>query len=71
MTDSDNLCRTTGEQQGCGQTTNLAGADVVKIFPAGVGGELVGKPLIAAKDFAAITKNAIDFVAPVQEAKNP
>jgi 2-dehydro-3-deoxyphosphogluconate aldolase/(4S)-4-hydroxy-2-oxoglutarate aldolase len=35
----------------------------------GVGGELVGKPLIAAKDFAAITKNAIDFVALVQEAK--
>jgi hypothetical protein len=36
---------------------------------ASVGGELIGKPLIAAKDFAAITKNAIDFVALVQEAK--
>jgi len=35
----------------------------------GVGGELVGKPLIAAKDFAAITKNAADFLAIVQEAK--
>ncbi len=35
----------------------------------GVGGELVGKPLIAAKDFAAITKNALDFVAIVQEAR--
>jgi 2-dehydro-3-deoxyphosphogluconate aldolase / (4S)-4-hydroxy-2-oxoglutarate aldolase len=35
----------------------------------GVGGELVGKPLIAAKDFAAITKNALDFIAIVQEAK--
>jgi 2-dehydro-3-deoxyphosphogluconate aldolase/(4S)-4-hydroxy-2-oxoglutarate aldolase len=35
----------------------------------GVGGELVGKPLIAAKDFATITKNAADFLAIVQEAK--
>jgi 2-dehydro-3-deoxyphosphogluconate aldolase / (4S)-4-hydroxy-2-oxoglutarate aldolase len=35
----------------------------------GVGGELVGKPLIAAKDFATITKNARDFAALVQEAK--
>lgn len=35
----------------------------------GVGGELVGKPLIATKDFAAITKNALDFTAVVQEAK--
>jgi len=35
----------------------------------GVGGELVGKPLIAAKDFAAITQNARDFMAIVQEAK--
>jgi len=35
----------------------------------GVGGELVGKPLIAAKDFAAITRNARDFIAIVQEAK--
>jgi 2-dehydro-3-deoxyphosphogluconate aldolase/(4S)-4-hydroxy-2-oxoglutarate aldolase len=35
----------------------------------GVGGELVGKPLIAAKDFAAITRNARDFMAIVQEAK--
>jgi 2-dehydro-3-deoxyphosphogluconate aldolase/(4S)-4-hydroxy-2-oxoglutarate aldolase len=35
----------------------------------GVGGELVGKPLIAAKDFAAITENALDFMAIVQEAK--
>lgn len=35
----------------------------------GVGGELVGKPLIAAKDFAAITRNALDFMAIVQEAK--
>ncbi len=35
----------------------------------GVGGELVGKPLIAARNFAAITKNARDFTAIVQEAK--
>jgi 2-dehydro-3-deoxyphosphogluconate aldolase/(4S)-4-hydroxy-2-oxoglutarate aldolase len=35
----------------------------------GVGGELVGKPLIAAKDFATITENALDFMAIVQEAK--
>ncbi len=46
-----------------------AGADVVKIFPAGVGGELAGKPLIAARDFATITKNAADFLAVVQAAK--
>ncbi|MCE5307469.1 MAG: bifunctional 4-hydroxy-2-oxoglutarate aldolase/2-dehydro-3-deoxy-phosphogluconate aldolase [Acidobacteriales bacterium] len=35
----------------------------------GVGGELVGKPLIAARDFATITKNAADFLALVQTAK--
>jgi 2-dehydro-3-deoxyphosphogluconate aldolase/(4S)-4-hydroxy-2-oxoglutarate aldolase len=35
----------------------------------GVGGELVGKPLIAARDFATITKNAADFLALVQAAK--
>ncbi len=35
----------------------------------GVGGELVGKPLIAARDFATITKNATDFLALVQAAK--
>ena len=35
----------------------------------GVGGELVGKPLIEAKDFAAITRNALDFMAIVREAK--
>ncbi len=35
----------------------------------GVGGELVGKPLIAAKDFATITRNARDFLALVQGAK--
>ncbi len=35
----------------------------------GVGGELVGKPLIAARDFATITQNARDFMAIVQEAK--
>jgi 2-dehydro-3-deoxyphosphogluconate aldolase/(4S)-4-hydroxy-2-oxoglutarate aldolase len=35
----------------------------------GVGGELVGKPLIAARDFATITKNAADFLAIVQAAK--
>jgi 2-dehydro-3-deoxyphosphogluconate aldolase/(4S)-4-hydroxy-2-oxoglutarate aldolase len=35
----------------------------------GVGGELAGKQLIAAKDFAAITRNALDFIAIVQEAK--
>ena len=35
----------------------------------GVGGELVGKPLIAARDFAAITRNAADFLAIVQAAK--
>jgi 2-dehydro-3-deoxyphosphogluconate aldolase / (4S)-4-hydroxy-2-oxoglutarate aldolase len=35
----------------------------------GVGGELVGKPLIAAKDFATITQNARDFMAIVREAK--
>lgn len=88
-----------------------AGADVVKVFPAGVGGpqffrdlkgplphidimptgmvnretaplfikagacavgagsELVGKALIAARDFATITKNARDFVTLVREAR--
>ncbi len=35
----------------------------------GVGGELVGKPLIAARDFATITRNAADFLAIVQEAR--
>ncbi len=35
----------------------------------GVGGELVGKPLIAAKDFATITRNAREFMSIVQEAK--
>ena len=35
----------------------------------GVGGELAGKPLIAARDFAAITRNAADFLAIVQAAK--
>jgi 2-dehydro-3-deoxyphosphogluconate aldolase / (4S)-4-hydroxy-2-oxoglutarate aldolase len=35
----------------------------------GVGGELVGKPLIAARNFAAITRNAADFLAIVQAAK--
>lgn len=35
----------------------------------GVGGELVGKPLIAARDFAAITRNAQDFVALVAQAR--
>lgn len=35
----------------------------------GVGGELVGKPLIAARDFATITRNAADFLAIVQAAK--
>jgi len=36
----------------------------------GVGGELVGKPLIAARDFATITRNAADFLDIVQAAKN-
>jgi 2-dehydro-3-deoxyphosphogluconate aldolase/(4S)-4-hydroxy-2-oxoglutarate aldolase len=36
----------------------------------GVGGELVGKPLIAARDFAAITRNARDFVALVAQARS-
>lgn len=35
----------------------------------GVGGELVGKPLIDARDFATITRNAQDFAALVAEAK--
>jgi len=35
----------------------------------GVGGELVGKPLIAARDFATITRNAQDFMVLVQAAK--
>jgi 2-dehydro-3-deoxyphosphogluconate aldolase/(4S)-4-hydroxy-2-oxoglutarate aldolase len=75
-----------------------AGADVVKIFPAGVGGpqffkdlkgpfpnieimptggvnretapQLVGKPLIAGKQFATITRNAEDFIAIVRHARN-
>jgi 2-dehydro-3-deoxyphosphogluconate aldolase / (4S)-4-hydroxy-2-oxoglutarate aldolase len=36
----------------------------------GVGGELVGKPLIEARDFATITRNAKDFIAIVAEAKS-
>ncbi|MFN0165537.1 MAG: bifunctional 4-hydroxy-2-oxoglutarate aldolase/2-dehydro-3-deoxy-phosphogluconate aldolase, partial [Bryobacteraceae bacterium] len=36
----------------------------------GVGGELVGKPLIAARDFAAIANNARDFIALVEQARN-
>lgn len=36
----------------------------------GVGGELVGKPLIAARDFATITRNAQDFIALVAQARN-
>ena len=35
----------------------------------GVGGELVGKPLIAARDFATITRNARDFMTLVAEAR--
>jgi 2-dehydro-3-deoxyphosphogluconate aldolase / (4S)-4-hydroxy-2-oxoglutarate aldolase len=35
----------------------------------GVGGELAGKQLIAARDFATITRNAADFLAIVQAAK--
>lgn len=35
----------------------------------GVGGELVGKPLIQAKDFAAITKNAQEFLQLVKNAR--
>jgi 2-dehydro-3-deoxyphosphogluconate aldolase/(4S)-4-hydroxy-2-oxoglutarate aldolase len=35
----------------------------------GVGGELAGKGLIAARDFAAITKNALQFVTAVKEAR--
>jgi len=35
----------------------------------GVGGELAGKPLIAAKDFATITRNAAEFLAIVEAAK--
>jgi len=35
----------------------------------GVGGELVGKPLIAARDFATITQNARDFAALVKGAR--
>ena len=35
----------------------------------GVGGELVGKPLIAARDFGRITRNAADFVALVEAAR--
>lgn len=88
-----------------------AGADIVKVFPAGVGGpqffkdvkgplphidimptgmvnqetaplfikagacavgagsELAGKPLIAAKDFGAITRNAREFIRLVKEAR--
>ncbi|MDO8303126.1 MAG: bifunctional 4-hydroxy-2-oxoglutarate aldolase/2-dehydro-3-deoxy-phosphogluconate aldolase [Sedimentisphaerales bacterium] len=36
----------------------------------GVGGDLVGKPLIAAKDFATITKNAMDFIEIVKKARS-
>jgi len=36
----------------------------------GVGGDLVGKPLIAAKDFATITKNAKDFIEIVKKARS-
>ena len=36
----------------------------------GVGGELVGKPLIAARDFATITQNARDFIALVKQARS-
>jgi 2-dehydro-3-deoxyphosphogluconate aldolase/(4S)-4-hydroxy-2-oxoglutarate aldolase len=35
----------------------------------GVGGELAGKPLIAARDFATITRNAAEFLAIVEAAK--
>jgi 2-dehydro-3-deoxyphosphogluconate aldolase/(4S)-4-hydroxy-2-oxoglutarate aldolase len=35
----------------------------------GVGGELAGKPLIAARDFAKITQNAREFVRLVKEAR--
>jgi len=35
----------------------------------GVGGDLVGKPLIMTKDFATITKNAVDFVEIVKKAR--
>jgi 2-dehydro-3-deoxyphosphogluconate aldolase/(4S)-4-hydroxy-2-oxoglutarate aldolase len=35
----------------------------------GVGGELAGKPLIAARDFAKITQNAQTFVKLVKEAR--
>jgi 2-dehydro-3-deoxyphosphogluconate aldolase/(4S)-4-hydroxy-2-oxoglutarate aldolase len=35
----------------------------------GVGGELAGKPLIAARDYATITQNARDFVALVKGAR--
>ena len=35
----------------------------------GVGGELVSKELIAARDYATITKNAADFIALVAKAK--
>jgi 2-dehydro-3-deoxyphosphogluconate aldolase/(4S)-4-hydroxy-2-oxoglutarate aldolase len=35
----------------------------------GVGGELAGKPLIAARDYAKITQNARDFVALVKGAR--
>ena len=35
----------------------------------GVGGEMAGKGLIAARDFAAITKNALQFVTAVKEAR--
>ena len=35
----------------------------------GVGGELAGKPLIAARDYATITRNAGDFVALVKGAR--
>ena len=37
----------------------------------GVGGELASKSLIGGKDFAAITRNALDFIRIVQEARKP
>lgn len=36
----------------------------------GVGGELVGKAVIAARDFATITQNARDFIALVKQARS-
>jgi 2-dehydro-3-deoxyphosphogluconate aldolase/(4S)-4-hydroxy-2-oxoglutarate aldolase len=40
-------------------------------YAVGVGGELVSKSLIGAKDFVAITRNALDFIRIVQEARKP